>query len=100
MTMGGTKCDIGYSIKQTSDGGYVIAGETHSCGAGSGDLYLVKLGSSPSTPAKSASSLTCAVSPSKVKVNSAFQIKGKLTSANYNRNATHRSDYRRAKVQR
>jgi len=81
MTMGGAKCDIGYSIKQTSDGGYIIAGETHSYGAGSGDMYFVKLGSTPSTPAKSASSLTCAVSPSKVKVNSAFQIKGKLTSA-------------------
>jgi len=80
-SMGGPKCDIGYSIKQTSDGGYIIAGETHSCGAGSGDLYLVKLGSSPSTPAKSPSSLTCTVSPSKVKANSAFQIKGKLTSA-------------------
>lgn len=82
VTMGGAKCDIGYSIKQTSEGGYIIAGETHSCGAGSGDLYLVKLGSAPAvSPSKSPSSLTCTVSPSKVKVNSAFQIKGTLKSA-------------------
>jgi len=83
VTMGGAKCDIAYSIKQTSEGGYIIAGETHSCGAGSGDLYLVKLGSAPAVtpPSKSPSSLTCTVSPSKVKVNSAFQIKGTLKSA-------------------
>ncbi|MGZ4846221.1 MAG: hypothetical protein ACXV3E_00310 [Halobacteriota archaeon] len=77
-TLSGPKCDAGYSIKQTSDDGYIIAGETHSSGAGSGDLYLVKLGAS--VPSKIPSNLTCTVSTSKVKVNSPFQIKGRLIS--------------------
>jgi hypothetical protein len=78
-TLGGAKCDAGYSIKQTSDDGYIIAGETHSSGAGSGDLYLVKFGALP-VPSKIPSNLTCTASTSKVKANSAFQIKGELTS--------------------
>ena len=41
-TYGGTGDDEGYSLVQTSDGGYAIAGETNSFGAGSDDFYLVK----------------------------------------------------------
>ena len=41
-TFGGTNVDYGYSIVQAPDGGYVIAGETSSFGAGNGDLYLIK----------------------------------------------------------
>jgi len=44
-TLGGSNDDKGYSIQQTSDGGYIIAGETESYGAGGSDVYLIKLSS-------------------------------------------------------
>ena len=42
QTYGGSQDDCGYSVAQTSDGGYIVAGETYSFGAGEGDVYLVK----------------------------------------------------------
>jgi hypothetical protein len=42
-TIGGKKEDIGFSLVQTSDGGYAIAGFTQSFGAGKWDVYVVKL---------------------------------------------------------
>jgi hypothetical protein len=41
-TFGGKNDDAGFSIDQTSDGGYIIVGETHSLGKGKSDVYLVK----------------------------------------------------------
>jgi hypothetical protein len=45
-TIGGSKDDLALSIIQSSDGGYVVAGWTKSFGAGSLDMYVVKLDSS------------------------------------------------------
>jgi len=41
-TYGGTGGDVVYSILQTSDGGYLLAGRTNSFGSGDYDMYLVK----------------------------------------------------------
>jgi hypothetical protein len=46
---GGNREDRGYSVRQTSDGGYIIAGETHSFGVGLTDVYLLKTDSSGDT---------------------------------------------------
>ena len=42
QTYGGANDDYAWSGVQTSDGGYALAGETHSFGAGGSDFYFVK----------------------------------------------------------
>ena len=40
--IGGGSYEIGNSIQQTTDGGYILAGQSYSYGAYDGDFYLVK----------------------------------------------------------
>ncbi len=45
LTIGGPGDDQGHSMVHTTDGGYVIAGQTNSFGSGGWDVYVVKLDS-------------------------------------------------------
>lgn len=44
-TYGGSDNDYAYSIQQTSDSGYIVTGQTYSYGAGSDDMWVLKLNS-------------------------------------------------------
>ncbi|MFH1009691.1 MAG: hypothetical protein V1784_00475 [bacterium] len=48
-TYGGSSYESAYSVQQTEDGGYIVAGSTRSFGAGGEDFYLVKTSSSGDT---------------------------------------------------
>jgi hypothetical protein len=48
-TYGGPSDDMGKSLRRTHDGGYVIAGNTNSFGAGGTDVYLIRTDSDGDT---------------------------------------------------
>lgn len=43
QTFGGVSEDTGYTVRQTSDSGFILTGETYSFGEGGGDMYIIKV---------------------------------------------------------
>ena len=41
-TFGGSDYDYGYAVQQTTDGGFIVVGETESFGEGSYNVYLIR----------------------------------------------------------
>lgn len=66
-TYGGADGEWAYSIQETSDGGYIVAGETLSFGAGGSDVWIMKL--SPNGDFPSCSTGSSQVSPQDTNVN-------------------------------
>jgi len=42
-TYGGSGRDVAYVVREVSNGGFVIVGETYSFGAGSADVWLIRI---------------------------------------------------------
>jgi uncharacterized delta-60 repeat protein len=68
---GGSNDNEGYSVRQTSDGGYVVAGTTSSFGAGTYNVWVLKLeanGGITWGPNSGATTITTTVNPSNFNV--------------------------------
>jgi parallel beta-helix repeat protein len=61
QTYGGTDSDYAWALVQTADGGYALAGETWSFGAGDADAWLVKIDASGNLPVHNINTGLCYV---------------------------------------
>ena len=80
QTYGGANSDIGWSVVQTGDGGYALAGYTASYGVGGYDFWLVKVGAE--VGAEIHDIAVTDVAPSKTVVGQGFTLSINVTVTN------------------